>query len=170
MSNTTIEFRETVTPTEAEMFQEWLKSEQNITGLSAKEILHAKKVIVADVNNTVAGFCTIHNPIPGCVILSVLFVHPDFRSKGIGHELLTRQNAAISVGSATVVTSSRNPQVLSWLQEVGYDIRPRIWSLPLMPMFSLMVHACLWYRLRQFLWKKVHGYSLDHFQYAVRRK
>ncbi len=168
MDNTKIEFRESVTSAEAQLFQKWLKQEPDITGLSAQEILHAKKVIVATKNNTMAGFCTIDQPIQSCAILSSLYVHPDFRAQGIGRELFKRQIGIASRPNQLLVSSSRNPHVLAWLKDAGFTQYPSIWQLPKCAMFSLMAHAWSFYRLQQYIQKKTHGMALNGFQYAVR--
>lgn len=167
-NKSTVEYRATVSLDEAKMFQDWLRHDQNITGLSASEIIHAPKVIVAMIDGRAVGFCTAHSPLPSCAVLSVLFVHPDFRSRGIGCAMFIRMSQELQSSSRTVVASSRNPAVLAWLRENRYNIYASLWKLPTSAIICLVWHACSWYRLRQFIWKKTHGYSLDHFQYAIR--
>lgn len=77
------------------MFQEWLWHEQNIVGLSAKEIIGAERIIVATVEDQAVGFCTVYTPHASDSVLSALFVRPDYRGQGIGHQLFARMDIGL---------------------------------------------------------------------------
>src|SRR5262245_8366528 len=84
--------------------------------LVQEELPHvAELACVRDAEEQIAGFIGVeHNKV------EMLFVHPSWRSQGIGHRLMTY--AVMTLGATMVDVNEQNTQALGFYKRMGFEV------------------------------------------------
>ncbi len=165
----TVLLRRQLTPAEAACLHEELRSTPNILGYMPGELLRFTDVLVAEVSSgggitgDFAGACLSKDLLFGWTDISVLYVLPAFRSRGISSLLFTAAFANARKRNRHIYTLSRSPQVIHLMERLGMQITSAVWKAPFAVHWETQWHLSSWYRFREAIRKmemrKADGYS-----------
>lgn len=86
-----------------------------------------KHVIVGYENETAAGCGAFREYSPECVEIKRMFVHPDYRKRGIASQILNeleRWAADLNYTQTILETGKNQPEAIALYQKLGYTITP----------------------------------------------
>ncbi len=144
----------TLTPEEAGVLHEELKTTPNILGYTVPELLRFREVVVAhDAEGIFAGACLSKDLAFGWTDVAVLYVFPAFRGRGIAARLYEDAFARACGRGRHVFTLSRSPQVIRLMERFGMKMTRSLWRAPLAFHLYMNGHMMSVYRTREMLRK-----------------
>lgn len=138
-----------LTPSEAVVLHEELKTTPNIIGYLPQELTRFKEVFVAEVDGSFAGACLSKDLLFGWTDIAVLYVLPAFRGQGVGAELYTAGWEQARRRGRHIVTLSRSPEVIHLMKRFGMEVSTSMWSAPLALHLHMNRHMMSLYRMRE---------------------
>ncbi len=154
-----------LTEDEARLLHEELKTTPNILGYTVWELKRLTDVQVAEVDGAFAGVCFSIDLAAGWTEIAVLYVLPAFRGQGIGKTLFDAAWQRAEERGRHLYIMSRNPQVITWMQERGMTVNGQIWRAPLPVHWYMQFYMASWHRTVESLrkWRAIQaGASLVH--------
>lgn len=164
----TIKFRK-LTNKEIKVVMEEIRQTVNITGYTQSEWQKFEEFLVAEYNGELAGVAVIQSISQKWSELTVLLVLSRFRGRGIGNNLFRSAIEHIERGGKNVYTVSRNPIVIRSMQEAGFTF-VSLRELPLEINLFNIKFILSWFRLKEYLRKKMYHRELPEFVYGVKVK
>lgn len=119
-----------LTADEAVRLHEALKSTPNILGYTVFELRRLTDLFVAEVDRQFAGVCVSVDLPQGWTEIAALYVLPEFRRSGLGRRLFRAAWEQAQCRRRHVYVLSRNPQVVSWMRELGMAVDDQLWRAP----------------------------------------
>ena len=143
-----------LTPTEAERLHQELKSTANILGYTVPELLRFSEVLIASVVDdaqveTFAGVSLCKDLLWRWTEISVIYVLPEFRGRGISSQLFTTAFNAAQERKRHIYTLSRSPEVIHLMKKSGMVIGRSLWNAPLAVRLEMDRHMMSLYRWRE---------------------
>lgn len=143
-----------LTPAEAECLHVELKSTPNILGYTVPELLRFSEVLVAvvsgdDGTETFAGACLCKDLRWKWTEISVVYVLPAFRGRGISTRLFTTALERARERKRNVFTLSRSPEVIHLMKRHGMEVSCAVWKAPLAVQLEMNRHMMSLYRWRE---------------------
>ena len=146
-----------LTPAEAKMLHEELKTTPNILGYTVPELLRLQDVYVAEIGGKFAGVCfSVEMPF-GWTEIAVLYVLPAFRGQGLGQRLFDAAWKRAIQRERHLYILSRNPQVIEWMKARGMTLRPGAEFAPLAAHLYFFLYMMSLHRWRESMrkWKDI---------------
>ncbi|MBC7808391.1 MAG: GNAT family N-acetyltransferase [Akkermansiaceae bacterium] len=143
-----------LTPPEADCLHEELKSTPNILGYTIPELLGFSEVLVATAkgengSEAFAGACLCKDLRWNWTEISVVYVLPAFRGRGISTQLFTTAFAGARERKRHIFTLSRSPQVIHLMERLGMETSRSMWKAPLAVHLEMNWHMMSAYRWRE---------------------
>lgn len=142
-----------LTPSEATCIHEELKSTANILGYTIPELLRFSQVIVAfaesDGSENLAGVCLLKDLLWGWTEISVVYVLPGFRGRGISSHLFTTAFGDAQDRKRHIYVLSRSPEVIHLMKRLGMETTCSVWNAPLSVHLEMNRHMMNLYRWRE---------------------
>jgi GNAT superfamily N-acetyltransferase len=143
-----------LTPDEARLIHEELKTTANIFGYTVPELLRFQDVFVAvGADGRLAGVCISKDLLFGWTDIAALYVLPTFRGKGVGGMLYEAAFRRAEERGRHIFTLSRSPQVIGLMKRYGMHTTPAIWQAPLAVHLHMNRHMMSLYRVKEMLRK-----------------
>jgi GNAT superfamily N-acetyltransferase len=111
-----------LTHAEAARLHRELRTTPNILGYTVAELRRWQNVLVQEIAGASAGVCLSVDLADGWTEVSVLYVLPEFRGRGIGRRLFTVAVDLARGRGRHVYALSRNPQVVSWMRDASMTV------------------------------------------------
>jgi len=146
--------RRPFTRDEAARLHAEIKTTPNILGYTVPELLRFRDVFVAETDGAFAGACINHDLAFGWTEISVLYVLPAYRGRGIGTRLFTAAWEDARKRGRHVFTLSRSPEVIHLMERLGMEMTRSMWRAPLAFHLHMNRHMMSWYRTREMYRKR----------------
>lgn len=142
-----------LTQAEATCLHEELKSTANILGYTVPELLRFSQVLVAvaesDGSENLAGVCLLKDLLWGWTEISVVYVLPGFRGRGISSHLFTTAFGDAQDRKRHIYVLSRSPEVIHLMKRLGMETTCSVWNAPLSVHLEMNRHMMSLYRWRE---------------------
>ncbi len=158
-----------LTTAEAECLHQELKSTPNILGYTVPELLRFADVRVALATDdsggdeTFAGACLVKDLRWDWTEISVVYVLPAFRGRGISSRLFETAFADAQSRRRHVFTLSRSPEVIHLMKRLGMETTGAAWKAPMAVHLEMNWHMMSRYRWseasRKMKMRKADGYE-----------
>lgn len=149
-----------LTPVEAVLLHEELKTTPNILGYTVSELLAFKKVLIAEGigvgegGGSLTGVCISKDLRFEWTELAVLYVLPDFRGRGVGGLLFTEAFTEAEKRGRHIFALSRSPETIHLMERFGMTLSGSAWNAPFAVHLGMSRHMMSLYRLREGLRKE----------------
>jgi len=139
----------TLTPEEARVLHEELKTTPNILGYTVPELLRFRQVVVAEAGNVFVGACLSKDLAFGWTDIAVLYVLPAFRGRKIGTLLYAAAFEKVRRRGRHVFTLSRSPEVIGLMERFGLELTRSVWRAPFAFHLYMNQHMTSVYRIKE---------------------
>jgi GNAT superfamily N-acetyltransferase len=148
-----------LTPAEAVLLHEELRTTPNILGYTVSELLAFKEVLIAEGigvedGNFLAGVCISKDLRFEWTELAVLYVLPGFRGRGVGGLLFTKAFTEAEKRRRHIFALSRSPETIHLMERFGMTLVGSAWKAPFAVHLGMSRHMMSLYRLREGLRKE----------------
>jgi len=92
--------------------------------------IQAKRMYVAECDNRIVGFATFETDFIGCLFVSLLLVHPDFRRRGIARKLIEKVASHSKNGRLFSSTEEDNEVSIKMHEALGFRRSGHVDNLP----------------------------------------
>jgi len=142
-----------LSPAEARLLHEELKTTTNIFGYTVPELLRFREMIIAEADGVFAGACLSKDLLFDWTDIAALYVLPAFRGRGVGTLLYAAAFERARGRGRHVFTLSRSPEVIHLMERLGMALTRSVWKAPLPAHLHMNRHMMSRYRLREMLRK-----------------
>ena len=141
-----------LTPAEATILHDELKTTPNILGYSAHELLHFGEGLVAvtdDDTEAFAGVCLCKDLLWNWSDIAVLYVLPAYWGARLAAQLFDAAFVVLETRKRHVYVLSRTPTVIRWMRERGMTVSESPIAAPLAAHLDALLHMMNRYRWRE---------------------
>lgn len=138
-----------LTPAEALLLHEELKTTPNIFGYTVRELCRFADVFVAEVDGELAGVCISKDLCFGWTDIAVLYILPAFRGHGFGTQLYAAAWQRAEERQRHIYTLSRSVEVIHLMERFGMEMTRSIWKAPLAVHLHMNRHMMSLYRIQE---------------------
>ena len=138
-----------LTPREAQILHEELKSTPNILGFTVRELRNMRDVHVAEADGTFAGAALSMDLPFRWTDIAAVYVLPGFRRLGIGDGLLRAAWDCAVNRNRRLYMLSRNAAVVVWMRAQGMVISKYIVTAPLAVHLWMPIYMTSWHRTKE---------------------
>ena len=157
------------TKDEAEIVIDFIANTPNIAYYSQNELtsFEPKNVLKIYLNNQLIGFCVIKKLLFGWFDeIAILGILNEYQNLGIGKKLFLETVKVINQRRQKIYTITRNPRVISFLEQSGFQ---EVRKLPISILLDNFIYTLSFVRIKEYFRKKLKFKNQPKFRSYIKK-